>query len=144
YLNQHIGERLRLGDLYNRFGPMIPIEQAFRIAVNNKKLPDDTDAGRMRWVTLRHRMSEFDFDYDPPPTHGRAMSPDAFVIVKGKNCIACGKPFVAVKETLACSKECGSKSRAVRSTSRFSGRNELSSVLVDRIEVGPGLRDLDP
>jgi len=84
YLADHIGQPLRVGDLYNRFGASAePDWNAFVICLRRYPLDMETVNGRRRFC------------------------PDTIVRPIARPCANCAKPFFGVTGAYTCDQSCG-------------------------------------
>lgn len=115
-IRQHLGERLgqevEAGELFDRFGALLPLQLATRTWHRDGRTIGTTPHDLLRWRVFSHHLRVLNVRFDPPFHPNLVwMERTTKVIPLGKTCVECGQVFFGYQRARCCGRACGSKQR---------------------------------
>ncbi len=135
-----VGKPIVLRDLLTKLAPTIPLHHATRFYYRQKKGSDMSVLGMsvlgMREACLRAELLRYPLQWDVEVRKGITTPRTATFVICTRNCPGCGKPFVAAKDVLHCSRSCGTVrgQRLVKQAMRAAPRPENVARLIARVD----------
>jgi hypothetical protein len=117
FLAERVGEQLRAGGLFDRFGANMPLHHATRVWVGQGGEIGATSPTFMRWRAFSAALRHLNLRFEPAISRRTPLQKATTVIAQTVICAACGRAFFSHRATRFCSRSCNRRQLTLMSDS---------------------------
>lgn len=126
YLAGNIGKGVLIGELVQRFSPLIPLHHATRLWVNKHTLHSALNMpARMRRSCILSELRHYPLVWDPP-RHRQPITDHDLIVPQGRVCPGCDAVFFAALITHTCGRPCVKAARLRAKALQATGGNDAT------------------